>query len=158
MTMSATPALNSFQMLVLDQGTADTDPAPRLMLRLTRQNADQWYLEVSYWNETTGTNGSAGAGFLACATAVCGNLASWHNNRIDFEWRAGNPGHITVWRTRYIAGAPDWSGRVQILSADLPGMGGARINSVFAGMYAGQDPGTYGALYLDELSFSDFDD
>jgi hypothetical protein len=32
-------------------------------------------------------------------------------------------------------------------------MSGAVINYVFAGMFASQDPGTSGTLYLDEFTF-----
>ena len=38
-------------------------------------------------------------------------------------------------------------------SVPLPGMQNAVINHVFAGMFAGQDSGTFGTLYLDEFSF-----
>ena len=58
-----------------------------------------------------------------------------------------------MWKTRYLNGAPDASGRQLLFSVDLPGMQFATVNHVFAGMVAGQDSGTYGALYLDELSF-----
>jgi hypothetical protein len=40
-----------------------------------------------------------------------------------------------------------------MLAVDLPGMRSAVVNHVFAGLFAGQDPGTFGALYLDELAF-----
>jgi hypothetical protein len=34
-------------------------------------------------------------------------------------------------------------------------MQSAVINYVFAGMFGSQDPGTFGTLFLDELSFQD---
>ncbi len=58
-----------------------------------------------------------------------------------------------MWRTRFVNGAPDAAGRVLLFSVDLPGMQNAVINHVRTGMITGQDSGTYGPLYLDELSF-----
>jgi hypothetical protein len=69
-------------------------------------------------------------------------------------WNAGNPGHLTMSRTRYINGAPDGSGTVQMFSVNLPGQTAANINYVFAGMFTSHDPGTSGQLYLDEFTFN----
>jgi len=75
------------------------------------------------------------------------------SHRIDFDWTAGDPGQLTVWHTTYVDGVPDRTGRVQLFSAALPGMTNASISNVLAGMVEGQDEGTFGSLYLDELSF-----
>jgi hypothetical protein len=130
----------------------------RMIIHLNHATADGWFLNVWHWNDTL--NGGAGGfqfsggGFLACAGLPCGPAANWHNNRVDFSWTAGSPGQLTMWRTRYLNGAPDASGTVQMFSVSLPGMGTAVANFVFAGMFTSHDPGTSGNLYLDEFSFS----
>ena len=142
--------LNSFQMI-------DFLDAPgghvHLIFHLQQDpNTLNYHLNVWHWNQLLNSGAGnwafAGGGFIALKNAA------WHNNRIDFVWNAGNPGHLTMWRTLYTNGAPDASGTVQMFSNDLPGMSGAVINYVFAGMFASQDPGTSGVLYLDEFSFS----
>ena len=58
-----------------------------------------------------------------------------------------------MWKTRFLNGVPDANGRVLMLDVDLPGQQNAVINHVSAGVIAGQDAGTSGKLYLDELGF-----
>ncbi|HEV8578387.1 MAG TPA: hypothetical protein VGX68_04835 [Thermoanaerobaculia bacterium] len=153
LTMSTTTGLNSFQTIAFNDGVG-AGSKTRLVFSLVRATADGWFINVSHWNDNTASFQFSGGGFLACAASPCGNPADWHNNRIDFEWTRGNPGHLTMWRTRYVGGAPDASGKVQMFSVDLPGMQNAVVNNVFAGMFSGQDAGTFGSLYLDEFSFS----
>jgi hypothetical protein len=147
LTMSTTAGLNSFQTLAFNDGVG-AGSLTRLIFSLNR-SAGGWFINVSHWNENTASLQFAGGGFFALA-----NDPNWHNNRIDFEWRRGNPGRLTMWRTRYLGGAPDASGKIEMFSIDLPGMQSAVLNHVFAGMFSGQDAGTFGALYLDEFSFS----
>lgn len=109
-----------------------------------------WAIIANSWNDGAGSLQFAGSGFFAAIGDPNGR-----NNRIDYEWRAGNPGHLTVWKTHYVSGAPDAAGRVQIIDVDLPGAQTARINNVFAGEVANLRAGTHGTLYLDEFSFSD---
>jgi hypothetical protein len=147
LTMSTTAGLNSFQMLAFNDGVG-AGSLTRLIFSLNR-SAGGWFINVSHWNENTASLQFAGGGIFALA-----NDPNWRNNRIDFAWTRGNPGHLTMWRTRYMSGVPDASGRIEMFSINLPGMQNAAINYVFAGMFAGQDPGTFGTLYLDEFSFS----
>ena len=142
--------LNSFQMIDF----IDT-PGGHVQLIFHLQqdpNTLNYHLNVWHWNQLlnggAGNWAFAGGGFLALKNPA------WRNNRIDFVWNNGNPGHLTMWRTLYTNGAPDASGTVQMFSNDLPGMAGAVINYVFAGMFASHDPGTSGVLYLDEFAFS----
>jgi hypothetical protein len=144
---------NSFQMITFLEGVAPGDKV-HLIFHLTRgPGTSGFFISVWHWNENL--NGGAGNyqfsdnGFFAL-----GDNPNWHNNRIDFQWQAGDPGHLTLWRTRYLNGAPDASGTIQMFSVDLPGMQNAKINYVFAGMFASQDPGTFGTLYLDEFVFN----
>lgn len=148
LTMSSTPGSNSFQMVVFMDGVGPNTKT-RLIFHLNR-SAGGWFLNVWHWNDNLGGGNFqfSGGSFFALA-----NNANWHNNRLDFQWNAGNPGHLTMWRTRYINGAPDASGTIQMFSIDLPGMQSATVNDVFAGMFGSQDPGTSGVLYLDEFSF-----
>ena len=150
LTMSTTPGQNSFQMIdFLDGVGAGT--RTRLIFHLNR-SAGAYFINVWHWNDNlaggAGNYQFSGGNFLALA-----DHPNWHNNRVDFEWTAGDPGHLTMWRTRYLDGAPDASGTIQMFSVDLPGMQNAVVNYVFAGMFASHDQGTSGKLYLDELSF-----
>jgi hypothetical protein len=149
LTMSATSGVNSFQVMTFLEGLSSNSQV-RLIFNLTRNPGDgDWFINVQHWNDNVGNWQFSGGGFFA----LDGD-PSFANNRIDFEWTRGNPGQLTMWRTRYVSGAPDASGRIQMFSASLPGMQNAAINYVFAGLFAGQDPGTLGTLYLDEFSFS----
>lgn len=144
---------NSFQMLTFLQGVSPGDRV-HLIFHLTRgPGTSGWFISVWHWNQ----NLNAGAGnwqFSANSFFALGDNPNWRNNRIDFQWNAGNPGHLTLWRTRYLSGVPDASGTIQMFSVDLPGMQNATINYVFAGMFASHDPGTSGTLYLDEFTFN----
>ena len=143
--------LNSFQMIdFLDNVGAGGKV--HLIFHLQQDpNTGNYHLNVWHWNQTllsgAGNWQFSGGAFIALRNA------NWHNNRIDFVWNAGNPGHLTMWRTLYTNGAPDPTGTILMFSNDLPGMGSAVINYVFAGMFTSHDPGTSGVLYLDEFSF-----
>jgi hypothetical protein len=135
----------------LDDGTA-AGSKPRLTIDLNRNDSvGGWALLVNSWDDNAGSGGSlqfaAGAGFSSVADAN-GHV------RIDFDWRAGNPGQLTMWKTRYVGGFPDAAGKQQMFSVALPGAGTAVINALYMGMISGKDPGTFGALYLDEISLS----
>src|SRR6185369_10370141 len=143
--------LNSFQMIdFLD--TTSAGGHVHLIFLLQQDPATlNYHLNAWYWNQTLNSGAGnwafAGGSFFALKNAV------WHNNRIDFIWNNGNPDHLTMWRTLYTNGAPDPNGTIQMFSNDLPGMSGAVINYVFAGMFSSQDSGTSGVLYLDEFTF-----
>ena len=152
LTMSASPGLNSFQTIAFNDGIGAGSKTR--MVFILNHGADQWFINVWHWNDNINNYAFTGGGFFACAGAPCGTAANWRNNRIDFQWTAGNPGQLTMWRTRYLNGAPDSSGTIQLFSAPPPGMQAAVVNYVFAGMFTSQDPGTSGALYLDEFIFN----
>ncbi len=156
LTMDTAVNLNAFQVIAFNDGVGGGSKT-RLIFSLNHATADGWFLNVTHFNENlNGGIGSlqlSGGAFFACADLPCGNKADWHNNRIDFEWTRGNPGQLTMRRTRFANGVPDASGTVQMLSIPLPGMQGAVINHAFAGMFAGHDAGTFGSLFLDELVF-----
>ncbi len=146
LTMSTTPGANSFQMMTFTDGVG-AGSKTRLAFNLGRV-ASGYVIDVFHWNDTIANFQYSGGGFLVAAGDSNG-----HNTRVDFEWTAGNPGHLTMWRTRYVSGAPDASGRVQMFTANLPGMQSAVINYFYAGMTLGPGAGTYGSFYLDEFSF-----
>ncbi|HXT19561.1 MAG TPA: hypothetical protein VN923_02315, partial [Thermoanaerobaculia bacterium] len=150
LTMSPTPGKNIFSMMTFTDAVG-AGSKTRLTFELNRNDSvGGWAIIANSFNETANAlQFAGGAGF---ALNNPGD-PSTHNNRIDFSWRAGNPGHLTVWRTRYQNGVPDGSGKQLLFDVDLPGATNAVINQVFAGMVAGQDAGTFGKLYLDELSF-----
>jgi hypothetical protein len=60
-----------------------------------------------------------------------------------------------MWRTRYVNGVPDTGGMVEMLSLDLP-MPGAVVNVISVGTFGigNQPPGSFGRIFLDELSFA----
>jgi hypothetical protein len=146
-SLTMSPGSGLFQMMAFADVQANTGGKARLAFDLTR-DATTWFLIANYFNEITGFLQFAGSGVLATAGDVNGR-----NTRIDFEWTAGAPGHLAVWRTRFVNGAPDANGRQLLFSVDLAGTQNTVINHAFAGMLVGQDPGTYGPLYFDELSF-----
>ncbi len=148
LTMSTAAGANNFQMIAFNDGVGPGSKT-RLIFNLVRNTADgDWFINAQHFNENTGAFQFSGGGFFAPD-----NTPSSANNRIEFEWRAGNPGQLTMWRTRFVNGVPDGSGRIQMFSAGLPGMQFATVNHVFAGMFAGQKSGTYGTFYLDEFVF-----
>jgi hypothetical protein len=140
---------NVFQMMAFKEGSGASKT--RLAFDLTRVAAtNTWAIIANSWNDSVNA-----LQFVGSANFATVGDPNGHNTRIDYEWRAGNPGHLTVWKTRYVGGVPDSAGRVQVISADLPGTQSGKINNVFAGMVSGQTAGTHGALYLDEFAFSD---
>ena len=146
LTMSSAPGANVFSMLTFTDAVGGTT---MLTFDLNRNDSvGGWAILATYYNQFANALQFAGGAGFALA-----NDPNGHNNRIDFEWRAGNPGHLTMWKTRYLNGAPDGNGTQLLFSVDLPGAGNATINDAFAGMVSGQDKGTYGSFYLDEISF-----
>jgi hypothetical protein len=112
------------------------------------RTATTYSLSASFFNEATGLPQFAGSGVIANVGDPNGG-----NMKLDFEWRAGSPGHLTVFRTAFPFGAPDAQGKVQLFSVALPNTPTARINHVTAGVIVGQSVGTTGVFALDELSF-----
>jgi hypothetical protein len=102
---------------------------------------------ANYRNDAGAFFQFAGGGVIAAVGDPLGR-----NVKLDFDWRAGNPGRLTVYRTRFVNGLPSGS-PVHLFTVDLPGTAGARVNHVHAGMVFGQPAGTSGTLRLDEFTF-----
>ncbi len=146
--MSTIAGRNGFQMIAFTDGIV-AGSKTRLIFNLVRNPGDgDWFINVQHFNDNLGNFQFSGGGFFAPD-----NDASFNNNRIDFEWTRGNPGQLTMRRTRFLNGVPDATGTVQMFSVSLPGMQSAVISHVFAGMFAGHDAGTAGVLHLDEFVF-----
>ena len=111
------------------------------------------FLTVWHWNDTlAGGAGNwqfSGNGFIASRAFPF----SFAQNRIDFEWTAGNPGTIKAWSTN-IDGSGAVGATTLIIDRPLNGQSTARINYVFAGHFAAKHAATNGNLDLDEFSFS----
>ena len=152
LTVSTIPGQHYFQMIDF-LNSVSAGGKVQMIFHLTRSGTGNWFINVYHWNQNlaggAGNFQFSGNGFFAL-----GNNPSFSNNRIDFEWTAGNPGHLTMWRTLYINGVPDASGTIQMFSVNLPGQQNAVINYVFAGLFAAHNPGTFGTLYLDEFTFN----
>jgi len=146
--MSPNPGVNVFSMMTFKDGVG-TGSKTRLTFELNRNDSvGGWAILANSFNETANAlQFAGGAGF----TTNNPGDPNTHNNRIDWSWRAGNPGHLTVWHTRFVNGVPGT--RQQLFDVDLPGTANAVINHAFAGMVSGQDSGTSGSFFLDELSF-----
>ena len=145
LTMSPAPGQNIFQMIAFKDGRDIT----RLTFDLNRNDAvGGWALIATFLDESTGALTFAGGAGFATLNEPAGT-----SHRIDFDWTNGDPGALKLWQTTYVGGVPNQTGRVPLFSAALPNMPDASISNVLAGMVAGQDPGTFGTLYLDELSF-----
>jgi hypothetical protein len=150
LTMSPSPGLNNLPLLIFYERNSSLS-APRLSFALVRSAADRWSLETSYWPSLTSGRVVAGSAFFACAALPCGNAADWRNQQLELQWRGGNPAHLMVWRTRFVNGVPDSTGRVQMLSLDLP-MPGAKIEEVLLGTLGFQTG--FGQIFFDEISFT----
>jgi hypothetical protein len=148
LTMSPNPGVNVFSMMTFKDGVG-TGSKTRLTFELNRNDSvGGWAILANSFNETANAlQFAGGAGF----TTNNPGDPNTHNNRIDWSWRAGNPGHLTVWHTRFVNGVPGT--RQLLFDVDLPGTANAVINHAFAGMVSGQDSGTSGSFFLDELSF-----
>ena len=149
LTMSATAGFNILQMMAFGREASGTGVAATLAFDLVRTPTN-WAILANYRSDAVNGLRFAGSGTIA---EVNRNDPSQRNVLIEFEWRAGDPGQLTMWRTRFVGGAPDAEGRVLLFSNPLPDAGSAAVNQVFVGMVFGQDRGTYGSLYLDEISF-----
>jgi hypothetical protein len=146
LTMSTAAGANSFRFMSFDDG-----PSPfgktRLAFNLVR-TVNGYFLSAESHNQATNSLQVVGSGLVALANGTDRNL------RFDFEWRAGSPGQLAVWRTA--AGefsVPDPAFQAQLFSVPLPGAGSSVVNHITAGVVSGVDQGTFGRLILDELSF-----
>jgi hypothetical protein len=137
---------NFFQFMAFQDGVGPT-ARTRLAFDLLG-NSTSYALVASSFNEVTNA-----LQIVTPAVLAPKNSADGRNIKIDYEWRAGNPGQLTVWRTFFSTGVPAPSGKVQLFSVALPNTTDAVINSVSIGMVTGQDSGTNGQLFLDEISF-----
>jgi hypothetical protein len=147
LTMSTAAGNNNFQLMAFNDGVG-AGSRTRLTFFLVRNPGDgDWFLTALHFNDNLGSFQLSGSGFFA----LDGD-PSFANNRIEFAWQAGNPGQLTMWRTRFRDGVAEPGGRIQMFSVSLPGMQSV-INHAFVGMFAGHRPGTFGTLYLDEISF-----
>jgi hypothetical protein len=149
--MSAIPGLNRVRLLTLYDNNGGG--APRLAFALARSAADTWSLEVSYWPDLINGPVLAGSAVFACAAPPCGNPSEWRNNHLELQWRNGNPGRLNVWRTRYVNGVPDPASRISLFALNLP-MPGARFDRLALGKIGPQSAGTFGQIFLDEISFT----
>jgi len=143
---------NHFQFFVMlqDFGQAlENVPVIFFLLRDAASGSGNWFLTAWHYNEDVGNYVFSGTGFLALY-----NSAFFAENLVEFEWTAGDPGNLTVYRTVWTNGAPDPSGRVQLMNVPLPGQANVVINKVLAGYFAGLKVGTSGSLFLDEFVFT----
>jgi len=109
------------------------------------------FMTVWHYDDTISNFAFTGNGFFAIYQD-----SYFESVKIEYEWTAGNPGNLKMWRTTYIGTSPDPSGRVQMFDVAVPGMGTAAINHVFVGMLNPNThrPGTYGTVELDEFAFT----
>jgi hypothetical protein len=153
LTMPLSPTTGYFQMIDFLEGVDPGDKVNLIFFLQRSSTTGDWFIAAWHWNETlSGGAGNwqfSGNGFFALDGAP-----AFSNNRIDFQWNAGNPGHLTMSRTLYTGGVPDPSGTIQMFSVNLPGQTNAVINYVFAGMFAAHSPGTSGTFALDEFVFN----
>jgi len=149
-TMSQSLTFNHFQTLAFLSAFGPEPFKVPLIFFLHRDNSSgNWFLTAWHFNENAVSWVFSGTGFLALY-----NNAFFAQNLVEFEWTAGDPGTLQVWRTVWTGGAPDPSGRIQLMNVSLAGMQTAVINKVIAGIFAGHKVGTFGSLYLDEFVFT----
>jgi hypothetical protein len=149
-TMSQSLGQNHFQTFVMLQAFGTALENVPIIFFLHRDNTSgNWFLTAWHYNENVNNYVFSGTGFLALW-----NSAFFAENLVEFEWTAGNPGSLIVYRTVWTGGAPDPSGRVQLMNVSLPGQANVAINKVIAGIFAGHKVGTFGSLFLDEFVFT----
>ena len=150
-SLTMSPDAGSERLLAARPSPTASVPAAstRLTFDLNRNDS------VGGWalSPPTSTTAPASRASPAAPASRCSTTRTTATTASTSSGRAASLGHLTVWKTRYVNGAPDGTAGSSLFSVDLPGMQTPSINHVFAGMVAGQDSGTFGALYLDELSF-----
>ena len=146
LAMSTDAGANSLQIMALTDSVG-TMSFTRLSFHLVRNTIDgDWFINAQHFNDEIGAVQFSGGGFFALD-----GTPAFADTRIEFLWIRGNPSRLTMWRTRFVNGVPE--DRIQMFFAYLSGMQFAAIDHVFAGAVAGHRPGTFGTLYLDELTF-----
>lgn len=148
---SMTLGQSHFQMILFYEHFSDASGVKLIFFLHRDEVSGNWFITVWHYNDVVGNYVFTGNGFFALYGS-----ALFDENKIDFEWTAGNPGTLTMYRTLYVNGVPDASGKIQMFSAPTPGMGTAGINYVFVGMLnpLSHHPGTVGDLHLDEFVFT----
>jgi hypothetical protein len=139
---------NFFQFMAFQDGSGPSAKT-RLSFDLLG-TATAYALVANSFNEATNT-----LQVVQPAILTAKGDADGRNIQIDFEWRAGSvgaPGQLTMWRT-FTTGPQAAAGKVQLFSVPLPNTANANIDAVAVGMVSGQDQGTSGQLFLDEISF-----
>ena len=137
-----------FQMLVLMQDTALPSDV-KVIFFLHRDLPGNYFCSVWHYDEGLGNYTFTNGGFFALP-----DNPTFNQTQIEFEWTAGDPGNLKVWRTLWIGGMPDPSGQILIFDTPVSGQGTAAINYVFAGMFnKSTHPGIAGTVYLDEFEF-----
>lgn len=151
LTASMTVGQSHFQLMLFYEHFSDASGVKLIFFLHRDEVSGNWFITVWHYNDVVGNYVFTGNGFFALYGS-----AFFDENKIDFEWTAGNPGTLTMYRTLYVNGVPDASGKIQMFSAPTPGMGTAGINYVFVGMLnpLSHHPGTYGDLHLDEFVFT----
>lgn len=150
-TASQTLGQSHFQLMLFYEHFNDASGVKLIFFLHRDEVSGNWFITVWHYDDVFGNYVFTGNGFFA----LYGN-ALFDENKIDWEWTAGNPGTLTMYRTLYVDGVPDASGKIQMFTAPTPGMATAGINNVFVGMLntLSHNNGTVGDLHLDEFVFT----
>jgi hypothetical protein len=145
--MSTSAGVNAFTLMTFTTGIGPGS-ATRLVVRAAAQQRAGRVALRATTSTTSGDTLLAGAAAFAPANP---SDPATHNNRIDFTWRAGSPGHLTMWRTRFTNGAPNGAG-CRCSTSHCRRTASAVINHV-SREWCRSGRRHVGSLYLDELSF-----
>jgi hypothetical protein len=144
---------NYFQMVDFLQGFGANSNVKLIFFLHQQLGGDDLFLSAWHWNDhAAGGAGNwvfSGNGFFARRSLP----TTFASNRIDFEWTAGDPGNLKVYRTN-ITSTGAVGTKTLMFDVPLPGQATARINYVFAGEFAGKASAIQGTCDFDEFSFN----
>jgi hypothetical protein len=153
MDLPSTAGQSYFQMMDFLQGFGSNSNVKLIFFLQEDSNGDDLFLTAWHWNDhAAGGAGNwvfSGNGFFAKRSLP----TVFAQNRIDYEWTAGDPGNLKAWRTNIDSGGNVGSTQL-MFDVPLPGQANARINYVFAGYFAAKAAQTAGTCDFDEFVFN----
>lgn len=144
---------NHFQLMLFYKDFVDPVSSIPLIFFLHKDaDTKNWFITVWNYNETANNFVFTCNGFFALP-----NSTAFNEVFIEFDWSAGNPGRLQMWRTTYSNGTAT-SARTQMFDTPVVGQQNAAVNHVFTGMFnpGSHQPGTVGTVGLDEFTFARF--
>ncbi len=143
---------NHFQMMLFYKDFVDNSSIPLIFFLHKDATTKNWFITVWNYSSIASNFVFTCNGFFALP-----NSTAFNEVLIDFEWNAGNPGRLQMWRTNYSNGTAT-TARTQMFDTPVAGQANAAVNHVFTGMFnpGSHQVGTVGTVDLDEFTFARF--